>query len=133
MNQLNVTIKTILEKEGICHVVLDGYGDTFSALVLSSDDHDQYVEQEKVEIVFKETALSLAKGWQGYISVRNIFPSTVQSVREADILTQVVLDYKGNSLVSLISATSAKQMQIKPGDKVIGLVKSTSMSIQKES
>jgi molybdenum-pterin binding domain len=66
------------------------------------------------------------------LSVRNQLAAVVKEVVKGDVMAKVIMDYKGDTLVSVISVDSVKELDIKPGDKVIALIKGTNMMIAKE-
>lgn len=132
MNKLKVKIRSVQEQEGICHVLFEYFGDVVSSLIVNLDDKPKYNVGEIVQIVFKESELFLAKDLKGSVSVRNKFSSKVIGVSEGKIITKVFLGYKENILVSLISTVSASEMNLKAGDDILGMVKSTEVSIAKE-
>ncbi len=60
------------------------------------------------------------------ISARNQFPATVRSVTEGAVMTEVVVEVDGgHELVSAITAESARRLGLKPGLRVLALIKST--------
>ena len=66
------------------------------------------------------------------ISGRNQLKATVKEVIKGDVMAKVVLDYKGERLVSVVTVDSIDELNIKPGDSIIALIKSTSVMLAKE-
>lgn len=66
------------------------------------------------------------------ISVRNQLAATIKEIVTGNVMAKVIMDYKGDTLVSVISVDSVKELDLKPGDQVIALVKGTNMMIAKE-
>jgi molybdopterin-binding protein len=66
------------------------------------------------------------------LSGRNQLKATVKEVTKDEIMAKVVLDYKGERIVSIVTADSVKELDIKPGDEIIALIKSTSVMLAKE-
>jgi molybdopterin-binding protein len=66
------------------------------------------------------------------ISGRNILNATVKEVIRGAVMAKVVLDYKGDRLVSVITVDSVDDLGLKPGDQVSALIKSTSVMLIKE-
>ena len=66
------------------------------------------------------------------ISGRNQLKATVKEVKKDGIMAKVVLDYKGERIVSVITTDSVEELNIKPGDEVLALIKSTSVMLAKE-
>ncbi|MBP2643465.1 MAG: mopII [Firmicutes bacterium] len=65
------------------------------------------------------------------ISGRNKLQASVKEVIKGAVMAKVVMDYKGDELVSVITVDSVEDLDLKPGDKVTALVKSTEMMIIK--
>jgi molybdopterin-binding protein len=65
------------------------------------------------------------------ISGRNKLQATVKEVVKGAVMAKVVLDYKGDELVSVITVDSVIDLDLKPGDQVTALVKATEMMVLK--
>jgi molybdopterin-binding protein len=65
------------------------------------------------------------------ISARNQLRATVKTVRLGDIVAEVVLEIGGQEVVSIITRSSAEHLNLKVGDPVVAIVKSTEVMIGK--
>jgi molybdopterin-binding protein len=65
------------------------------------------------------------------LSARNQFPGTVKSVRLGNVMAEVVVQVGNLEFVSAITRTSAEALQLKPGDTVKAVIKSTEVLIDK--
>ena len=65
------------------------------------------------------------------ISARNQLEGRVAEVVLGDIMAHVVVKIGKNRIESVITRRSAEQLDLKKGDKVTVLVKSTSVMLQK--
>lgn len=65
------------------------------------------------------------------ISGRNKLTATVKKVVKDAVMAKVVMDFKGTELVSVITADSAEELNLQPGDQVTALVKATEMMVIK--
>jgi molybdopterin-binding protein len=50
-------------------------------------------------------------------------------VRSGVILSEVVMDYRGHTISSIITTGSIKRLDIKPGDEVEALVKANEVTL----
>ena len=66
------------------------------------------------------------------ISGRNQLKAVVKEVVEGEVMAKVVLDYKGERIVSVVTVDSIEELNVKPGDNIIALIKSTSVMLAKE-
>ena len=65
------------------------------------------------------------------LSARNQFRGTVKSVRLGNVMAEVVVQVGDLEVVSAITRTSAEALQLKPGDEVRAVIKSTEVLIDK--
>lgn len=128
MNILSAEIVTIKKSGELSLVELACSEDLFYALIISNNEPFIF-EGNRVKMIFKETEVSLAKNFSGVISLRNRFPATVTSVKKEALLSEVLLDYQGNEITSIITSSSAEAMKIKTGDKITGMVKTNELML----
>jgi molybdopterin-binding protein len=65
------------------------------------------------------------------ISGRNQIKATVKAITQGGVMSQVVLDFNGAELVSVITNDSARDLEIQVGDAVTAVIKSTSVMLMK--
>ncbi len=65
------------------------------------------------------------------LSARNQFQGTVKSVKLGNVMAEVLIAVGDLEVVSAITRGSVDQMGIKVGDKVVAVIKSTEVMIQK--
>ena len=65
------------------------------------------------------------------LSARNQFKGTVKSVKLGNVMAEVVVTVGNLEFVSAITRTSAEQMNLKAGDAVKAVIKSTEVLIDK--
>lgn len=65
------------------------------------------------------------------ISARNQFKGIVKNVKLGTVMAEVVVESGGMEIVSLISLTSAESMNLKVGDTVTAIIKSTEVMVAK--
>ncbi len=66
------------------------------------------------------------------LSARNQFKGTVKSVKLGNVMAEVVVTAGGLEIVSAITRGSAEAMNLKPGDAVTAVIKSTEVLIGKD-
>ena len=68
-----------------------------------------------------------------HISARNQLQAKVKSVTLGSVMAEVVLEVaNGQEIVSAITRTSAESLNLKAGDEVLAIIKSTEVMIGKE-
>lgn len=65
------------------------------------------------------------------LSARNQLPGTIQEVHLGDIVARIVVKVGDNLVESVITRQSAGELQLKKGDSVLAVIKSTEVMIQK--
>ena len=65
------------------------------------------------------------------LSARNQLPGTVKSVVLGAVMAEVVLDVAGHEVVSVITRHSVENLDIKAGDEVTVVIKSTEVMLSK--
>jgi molybdopterin-binding protein len=66
------------------------------------------------------------------LSARNQLPGTIEEVRLGDVMAHVVVRVGSNVVESVITRTSADELNLQVGDAVRVVVKSTEVMIQKD-
>lgn len=65
------------------------------------------------------------------LSARNQFNGTVKSVKLGNVMAEVVVEVGDLEIVSAITRGSAESLNLKPGDAVTAIIKSTEVIIDK--
>lgn len=130
MNKLRGRITGVEYNDHVSLVDVDVSGDSFTATLLETPEDAPYLKVgNTVDVLFKETEVSLAKNLSGLISLRNRVQATVKLVRSGVILSEVVLDYRGQAISSIITTRSINRLDIKPGDQIEAMVKANEVSL----
>lgn len=107
-------------------------GQEFSALIIESvSQPDWLFPGNAVDLVFKETEVSMAKGLSGIISTRNRIKGKVLNIQCGELLSTITFQFKQYTLVSAITTRSANLLQIEIGDEIEALVKANEVSLMK--
>jgi len=130
MNRLPGTILSIESNEHLSLVDVIAGQVTYTAMLMETPANAPYLKVgNEVEILFKETEVSLAKNLSGEISLRNIVRGTVKTIRSGDILCEVVLNCDGQMLTSIITQRAVRRLELKEGDVVDAMVKANEVSL----
>ncbi len=65
------------------------------------------------------------------LSARNQFAGTIKSVRLGNVMAEVVVTVGDLEIVSAITRQSAESLDLKEGDRVVAVIKSTEVLIDK--
>lgn len=104
----------------------------FSAFMIESVQRPEWLQEgNPINLVFKETEVSLAKNLSGIISTRNRMKCNILQVIRGELLTAVTLQYLDHVLVSAITTRAADSLQLQIGDEIEALVKANEISLVK--
>jgi molybdopterin-binding protein len=133
MNKLTGTITQIQQSGAILLVDVDVDGQSFSALLIESATQPQWLKVgNTVDVVFKETEVSLAKELSGLISLRNRMLCHVLKVDRGKLLSNISLQFQNYILISAITSRAVDSLQISVGDKLEALVKSNEITLMEK-
>jgi molybdopterin-binding protein len=65
------------------------------------------------------------------LSARNHLRGRIKDVELGDIMAHIVVTVGDNEIESVITRRSAEELNLKPGDEVVAVIKSTEVMIQK--
>lgn len=133
MNILTGIITQIQQSGAILlvDVAVDGQG--FSALLIESATRPEWLEKSNtIDLVFKETEVSLAKNLSGLISMRNRMLCQVLQVERGELLSKISLQFQQHRITSAITTRAVDSLQIVVGDTVEALVKANEVSLMKK-
>lgn len=134
MNKLPGIITKIQQSGAILLVDVDVDGHGFSAMLIESATQPEWLQTgNTIDLVFKETEVSLAKNLSGMISMRNRMRCTVQYIERGELLSKVDLKFKGYPITSAITTRSVDSLNINAGDELEALVKANEVSLMKKS
>jgi molybdopterin-binding protein len=66
------------------------------------------------------------------LSARNQLPGRVKAVRLGAVMAQVTIDVAGSTVVAAITRDSAEALELREGDRVTAIIKSTEIIVGKE-
>jgi molybdate transport system regulatory protein len=134
MNKLPGTIIKIQQSGAILLVDVEVDGHGFSAMLIESASQPDWLQVgNTIELVFKETEVSLAKNLSGMISMRNRMKCTVQHIERGVLLSKISLKFQEYILTSAITTRAVDTLELEVNDEVEALVKANEVSLMKKS
>ena len=127
MNQLLAEITDIKTSDDLALVKMICEDEIFSSLIISRDD--SIAIGKKIWMSFKETEVMLRENTGEGISIKNRFKSTIKSLQKGKILCEVILNYKGHSITSIITTESCETLNLFIGKEVEALVKTNDLML----
>lgn len=130
MNKLNATITSIETADYISMVYFDVDGIKFCSIIIETPETASYLKTgNQVEIVFKETEVSIAKKDHSDISLSNKLPVRINRIIRGKILSELIMDFGSNKISSIIPTHFIDHKELKIGDKVYAMIKSNEIMI----
>jgi molybdate transport system regulatory protein len=132
MNTLQGIITEIISEE---HLYLSGVkvevcNNILSAIVVDTPSTAPYlIIGSKINVLFRENEVAIAKEYSGQISLQNKFDCEINAIETGKLLSKVSMTFCGYNIVSLITANAAHQMRLSVGDHVTAMVKTNEISL----
>ena len=133
MNKLPGRITKVQQSGAILLVDVDVDGHGFSALLIESATHPEWLQTgNTIDLVFKETEVTLAKNLSGIISMRNRMKCIVQQIERGELLSKISLKFQEYIVTSAITTRAVDSLQLTIADKIEALVKANEVSLMKK-
>ncbi len=128
MNKLDAVIKKVEQHESLCFLELDASGTRLSMLLF--DLKPEFGEGSRVQVLFKETEVVLAKRLGGEISFSNRFQAVITKIEKGEILADISLLCPAGEISSIITMKALSRLTLEPGDEVTVMVKASQLSLE---
>ncbi|MFT7880238.1 MAG: TOBE domain-containing protein [Sulfurimonas sp.] len=133
-NRIKATVVSMAE--GMVNeklTLLTSRGAELSSVITSESAKEMSMEEgDTVTVLFKASHVMLSSTKVDGISARNQLAGTIDNVIKGIVNTEVTLVTEtGESIVSIITNESAKELGVVPGQKAVAIIKSTDMMIAK--
>ena len=126
-NEIRASVEEIYESDFL-HVVKFDFND--AKLSMMSLELPNIKKGDEVLLSVKPTHISLSKLYPSKTTISNILLSEVTDVQNGDVLSMVLLETGESVLESIITLEASKKLDIKKGDKVYALIKSSEIFIK---
>lgn len=133
MNKLTGTIIGIQQSGAILLVDVEVNGHGFSSMLIESASQPDWLFQgNTINLVFKETEVSMAKNLSGIISMRNRMKCSVQQIERGELLSKIDLKFGDYLITSAITTRAVDSLDLKVDDEVEALVKANEVSLMRK-
>ena len=132
-NRLCGTIVSITQGQIHAHVQILWKDIPLSVIITKASCDDMHLSVgDTIYVLIKGTDIMLAKSLSGMLSARNRAKGVVRQIIQGDVLSKIFVESQGDMLHAIITNTSLKDMDIRNGDEVTAIVKSTELILSKE-
>ncbi|HKJ46335.1 MAG TPA: TOBE domain-containing protein [Balneolales bacterium] len=109
---------------------MDVDGELLKAIVIETPETAPFLRKGNgINIMFKETEVSIAKDFSGVISLQNKMICTVKEIKKGTLLSRILLDFKGNEICSVITSAAVEQLGLSTANKITALIKTNEVMI----
>jgi molybdopterin-binding protein len=130
MNKLVGVITQIQQSGAIMLIDVEVEKYSFSAMLIDSATRPPWISLgNSVNLIFKETEVSLAKNLSGKISMRNKLLCKISTIERGALLSVINLTCGTNAIASAITTRSVDSLELQTGDEVTALIKANEISI----
>ena len=131
MNSLPARIKTIDTSEGISLVTLElDAENSVQSIILETPNSADYLSiGNELQILFKETEVSLITNEDIRISTKNIIKGHVETIEAGELLCTVTMRISCGSISAIVVREALENMQLSPGDAVKAIVKTNEIML----
>lgn len=130
MNKLVGEITNITSSGNISLVEAKVDDVILSAMIIGNSGNTDFLKiGNKVQLLFKESEVSLAKNFEGEISLRNRLKGPILKIKKGKVFSEITFNFKGNKMISLITTRSVERLGLEIADEVTGFIKSNEVII----
>lgn len=127
MNHIAARISDITMHENINVVSFET--DTVVMCMISLALSSELTKGSEVLIGAKATNIALMRDTSDMVSISNQIPVTIVAINTGVVLCSVLFSFNNVTWESVITRNSAERMQLKVGESVVALIKSSELSI----
>lgn len=118
-------IKYLEGQSGFHSIFPDRFGELTQQPEINLSGYRKMIEQP--------ASLLVERGKTMKISARNQLRGTITAIKPGLVTAKVTIDIGGgNSISAVITTDSVEEMDLKPGDEVVAIIKSTEVMIGRE-
>ncbi len=127
MNELYAKVSKIQSVENLNIVNFDFNGINLAMMSLGLSNINL---GSKVILSVNASSIAIAKDLQGLLSYSNQLNCTIVAIDMGELLCSLELQISNCTINSLITASSAKRLDLKINDKITALIKASELSIK---
>ena len=133
MNKLSGEITTITSSGNISLVEAKVDDVVLSAMIIGNAENTSFLKiGNSIQLMFKESEVSIAKNFEGEISLRNRLKGPILKIKKGKVFSEITFNFKGNNMVSLITTRSVERLALVVGDEITGFIKSNEVILSDE-
>lgn len=130
MNLLRGTITEIKVHGNLSLVRVSVSNITLTSIVIETPETVAYLKIGKeVKVMFKETEVIIGTAQDPGISLQNQIPVAIKEVVPGVLLSELLLEFNGKMIRSVITSRAVEQLGLTAGDRVTAMVKTNEVML----
>ncbi len=130
MNSLIGKITSVKSDERMSVIEMDVNGNVFKTIIIETPETVTFLKEgHPVNLMFKESEVSIGKNLSGGISLQNRILCMIKEIKSGKLLSKITLECKGSTINSIITAAAAVQLELKVNDEVLALIKTNEIIV----
>lgn len=125
MNTLTASVTSMDISNNLCALHTMVGNDTFELILV---ENPSFIQGDNVTLVFKETEVILLK-FTLLTSSANVNKAIIKNIDEGIVLTSISLSYHESIIVSLITTSAFKRLELRIDDEVLWMVQPSEISL----
>jgi molybdate transport system regulatory protein len=102
-----------------------------SVITNSAIENLNLQNSDEIVAIFKSSSVLITKDLTLNISARNKFQGKIEKITLGEVNGEVVIDIGGDMIASVITSDAVKSLELKTGDEVSAIIKSSDVMIGK--
>ena len=133
MNKLKGIISQVVSDDHMSIVEMKVGDVMLKTIVIETPSSAPFLQTgNEINILFKETEVSIATDYSGKISLQNKMNCHIKAINKGRLLSTISLDFNGIDISSVITSAAVEQLELKINDEVTALVKTNEIIISPE-
>ncbi|MCX7759897.1 MAG: TOBE domain-containing protein [Hydrogenothermaceae bacterium] len=131
MNKIKGYIKSVLSEKYISMVDVNVKSILIRLLLLETPENVNYLKEGvEVSLIFNPSAVKISKDKPESISITNVLEGYILTIKKGKILSEITVDFKGDTIKSYITNLSSERMLLEVGEKVYLLIDATDIMLE---
>lgn len=130
MNKLTGIIRNVKSDTHMSIVEMEVKDTCLKTIVIETPSTAPFLQEgNAINVLFKETEVSIAKNHSGGISLQNKLECRITNIQKGKLLSKITLDFRGNDISSIITSAAVEQLALNVNDHVTALIKTNEIII----
>ncbi len=130
MNIFKGKITSIKVSGNLSLVEVNVDGILFKSIVIETPGTAAWlVDDNEINVIFKETEVVIGKGLQHAVSMQNKIPGEIFEIDNGALLSKITISTNVGKIVSIITYKAVQQLQLQVGETVTAMIKTNEIML----